>query len=748
MRRSIILATWCVAVSAPGLAQDNDFALGAIALPQEPVRLTTSHFTVGLGYQSRDSFHVARYGGVTEEGPFTVLDGLFAGGAAWDSDDTLRWDARVSLVGGATRSVAVNFGEQGRWRVSAFYSAFTRAFTESARTPYVGAGTARLNLPTDWFGAALSSRFSTLESSLKALELKTEWQQAGADFLLRPLDGYELRLHVDHRDRDGLRADFVTFGHESNFPVGVFYPRPVDYASDRARASFSYADRRWQWSLAYEFAAFSSADPDVVVQNPYSRSLGPGWPAGAQAGYPLAFGQIAMPPDSTAHQFTATMGYALTSLTRMTARVAYTIQRQDDPFLDYTFNPRLTVVDPLPRTSLDGKVHKTFASVSLTAREWTDVDLTASYSFDHRDNRTPIALYNYIPNDAQDQARPLIPGVSRYIRFDLPHSFKIHKARAEVGYRLAPRTRLSVVYTGDFTWRDYQQVENSREHAVRAKVLSTFDAGSAWLAASIANRTGSDYDDAAAWDASHTESYLAASPANQSIEYPLLRRYDLADRRRTEVKGGATVDITAGWTLDLSGGAARDDYRRSLFGLQRSRWLMADATLSYAASDAATASAFYGFERIGADQKGYFIFGLNESNPDQEWTARSRERIHTLGARLDWAAIENTLDVSGSGYITRGTTAIDVLARPFTPLASVAPLPDAVDTTHHLDLDVAYAFRPQTRLKVGYAVERRRARDWQYDGVGFSSISQILGSGIVTPRYTVHIVTMTAEYRF
>jgi hypothetical protein len=51
-------------------------------------------------------------------------------------------------------------------------------------------------------------------------------------------------------------------------------------------------------------------------------------------------------------------------------------------------------------------------------------------------------------------------------------------------------------------------------------------------------------------------------------------------------------------------------------------------------------------------------------------------------------------------------------------------------------------------LKAGYIFERRRGNDWRYDGVGLTPVAQILGSGILPPRYNVHVLSLSALYEF
>jgi MtrB/PioB family decaheme-associated outer membrane protein len=722
-----------IAFTTSALAQ---FEIGEIPKPKEPPRVFLTEFVSGLGYQSDDSFYLGRYGGSVERGWYGFVDGTFRGRADWDSDRTTFWDVRAAVANPNRFAVSATYGEQGVWRIAGFADAFTRFHTETGRTPFIGAGTSELRLPSTWNNAASALLLTGLREPLNPLELKTDWRSAGGEAVLDPRNGYQLRVRYDFRDRSGLVARGLSFGHESNFPSGLFFPLPVAYTTNRFTVTLSHADAaaRWTWDASYGFHGFDEANAFVRVQNPYGRSIGQPWPGGAFAGYPRSFAQYSTPPDNVAHRFAA--------------RLSYTVQKQDDPFLPYSPVAQLAVVQPVPRDSLDGKVRKTFASLSMTAREWDTVDLAASYTYDDRENLTPIDLYNYIPGDAQDQAQPFVAGVSRYIRFNLPHSFNFQKVKAEAGIRPMTGTRLSLSYTGDFKDRDYQQVDETNENTLLAKALATFSRASGWVSAAYIKRTGSPYNDAAAWDASHTVAYLNAGPQNRSIEYPQLYRYYLANRKRTEFKGGVTFDATDAFTVSAGGGHARDNYDRSLFGLRRSRSLIANADIAYAVRDLLTASAFYTYERFTFAQKGYFIFGISLTNPRQEWTAESRDSTHTAGAQVDWQAVPDKLKVIGSYALSDGSAATDVDATGFTPLAAVSPLPDVVERTEQASVAFDYTFRPGLAVRVGYLHEKHTTRDWAYDNVAIAPVSQLIGMGIAAPRYGAHIVTLATRVAY
>ena len=746
MRRAL-KTSLLVGAAWPFAAFAQDFDLGAVPPPPPPARLFTSSVEIGLGSQSADSFYFGRYGGRTDKGGFLFGEGLISKRPAWDTGDGHFLDARVVFNGQDNPSIATRVGVQGRWRVNAAFESHTMYKSESARTPFDGIGTARLTLPANWIGGASSLLFPTLQASLKPVEMKVRWQTVGGDFVLNPKLGYEARIHVDHRERDGLKWNALPFGPESLFPVGIFFPQTVDYQSNHMTASLGYADGPWQWKAAYNLSTFHNYVPAMLVPNTYSRSVGFPWPAGAFAGFPLAVGQYSLPPDNVAHQVALIGGYAITPQLRLTAKLSYSIQKQNEPFLPYTTNTNLTVNTPLPRTSLDGDVRKTFANMTLTGRQGKAFDFTASYTFDDRKNKTPMALYSYVPNDSQDQPAASLNGINRYIRYNLPHSFTFQKARLEAGYRLAPRTRLSLAYSGDFRRRTYQEVSRTNEHTIRSKAQTTFGRGSGWIGYTYAARNGSEYLDYISWNASHTSNYIAAGPQNQVIEYAHMRRYHIADRRRHEVKSGASIDVTPALIVSVSGGYAKDSYIRSRFGLLSSDSILGDADVSYTIKDRLTLSAFYTFERLRAHEVGYFLFNTNENNPAQIWNAGNRDRIQSAGAKLDWTALPGKLKFGASYTLSDGKTDIDVAATPFTQLATVAPMPEALVRTHNVGVNAEYTLRDSLAFRVGYTFEHHVTDDWRYLG-GLTPVAQILGSGELAPRYNAHVVWISTRKRF
>ena len=732
-------------------ARADDFDLDApVAAAKPPPTAYTNRFEIGTGYQSLNSYYFARYGGNPDKGPFLIVDGAAKGGDAWDSGGTRVWDASALVFGFDRLSFSAHMGNQGgnqgSWRVGLSYDSFTRFYSDTSKTPFDGAGTDVLTLPANWRSGASSLQFTNLTADLKPLDLSVHWQTLGGDFSLKPWSGYELKFHVEERHREGSRDQSTTFGPEANFPIGVFFPQPVDYDTSRITASFGYASPKFQWNGSYTLSSFRDALQSVTLPNPYSRSLGTPWIDGAFAGYPFAIGQYSTPPDSTAHQFLLTGAYNFSPTTRLTGRASYDIQTQNDPFLPYTPNTGLNVPTPLPQASLNGRVDKTFVSLGLTSRPLTDVDVAAHYSYDNRDNKTPQNIYSYVTNDTLDQPTPVVPGNSAHIRINLPHSFMFQQAKIEAGYRPAPRIRLSVDYTGDFKSYTDQEVSRTNEHTLHAKALASGDEMSGWVSYSYAVRTGTIYQDFLPWNLSHTGAYLAAGPQNQSIELAQLRKYNLADRRRNEVKAGGTYSPLQSLTVDLSGGYAADDYFHTPYGLTSTGSLLLDADVSYA-FEAVTTTAFYSLERIRSAQNGYYLFTAVETDPTHAWSAQDHDTVHTAGIKVDWQAIAHKLKLGLNYTLSHGLTAIGVEGTAFTPSAATAPLPDARAITHSAGIKAEYTLKDNITLRGGYNFERHITDDWTYLG-GLTPVAQLVGSGELPPRYTAHVVWVSARYGF
>jgi hypothetical protein len=199
--------------------------------------------------------------------------------------------------------------------------------------------------------------------------------------------------------------------------------------------------------------------------------------------------------------------------------------------------------------------------------------------------------------------------------------------------------------------------------------------------------------------------------------------------------------------FDATALLAEDDYKDSPLGLQRSETVQLDANVTYVLDKRLAATAYYSLERIKFDLTGYLMGTINLSNPAQNWNTANRDLIHTAGVKFDWDAIPDMVKLGAGYYLSDGTSRIASFGTNFAALMNTAPLADVRDVTHNVNLTGDYKVRPDTTLRVGYTFQRHRTTDWAY-GWSAAPVAQLLGSGILSPRYSAHMGWVSARYDF
>ncbi len=134
-----------VALAAMSAAQaaESDDAARQLAQP-------TSVVEVGAGYVSEDSFKFGEYNGLFKKGLYGIFNFDVRGGGSYDSGDATRWRATGTDLGLETRDVSVEYGQQGKFRINFDYDELRRNRSDTYQTPYLGAGSDTLTLPSNW----------------------------------------------------------------------------------------------------------------------------------------------------------------------------------------------------------------------------------------------------------------------------------------------------------------------------------------------------------------------------------------------------------------------------------------------------------------------------------------------------------------------------------------------------------------------------------------------------------------------
>lgn len=385
----------------------------------------------GLGYIGNDDFRYGRYVW-SDGGLYGILDVLLC--RAVESVDARHWSLRVRNAGLDSRYLAASIGTQGRYRIDIEAERWPMPGSTDARTPLRGIGGGHLTLPADWTAATTTVDMSDLLPSLQDLEFRRSRRRrsVGISFELPERWSVETRYHQE--TKQGLRSFAGVIGNAGGNARAIALPEPVDQRTRLFDAALRYVGMRLQLRFGFHASLFDNAWSGLTWQNPFA--VVDGWDV--SAGYPGGFGRAQLMPDNRFHQLSVSAGYDRTPRARLNADVAMGRMRQDQAFLPYTINPALaaSVVQPLPRGSLDGLIDTTLINLRMASRPNTRWRWTFGYRYDERNNRTPRDAYIGIGGDSEEQDADAESGSRRY---NLPVGYREQMLAFEAGYRASRR---------------------------------------------------------------------------------------------------------------------------------------------------------------------------------------------------------------------------------------------------------------------------------------------------------------------
>jgi MtrB/PioB family decaheme-associated outer membrane protein len=412
----------------------------------------------------------------------------------------------------------------------------------------------------------------------------------------------------------------------------------------------------------------------------------------------------------------ATVGYQVTPTIRASGDIAFGRMTQDAAYVPITVNATLaTTVPALPAQSLDGQADTFNAGARVTATPMDGLNLSASYDRNTRDNKTDSQSYPSVSTDMFLNATP---------RTNQPFSFFQDRFKLGGDYRVAGSSlKTSVGLDQDYRERSLQEVVTTRETTGWGRIEGrALDNLLLQLKLAYGQRDGTTYGTAAWID----------PPQN-----PLMRKFYMADRKRSSAGGRADVTAGEGVTFGLTADYANDDYNNSTIGLVDARTYSFGADFSAAVSDKTQVYGFAQTEHIRSNQAGSQVFGL----PD--WTARNEDRIDTLGLGLKHLAMGDKLELSADLGFTRMDNDVTVDAGVTSP-----PFPTNTTSIDRFRLRAVYQVQKNLSVVGSWWYERYDSQDWHLDGVTPSTISNLLAFGDQPPRYKVNVLQLGLRYRF
>ncbi len=768
MTRTLQTAAAAMTALLPFAAAAEEAAVAGSAASEEPVY--ENRVSVGPGYQSADSFRFGRYSGLTDQGGIGIGEFLLQRRDPWDSGGTNYYRAEGLNLGLRSRSFNLQFGNQGWYGVQLFYDGVPYNAWSDFHTIYGTSGTGALNggaLPstTPWFGSAALAPF------LNTQELKLQRDIFGGQLDYKPLQtDWQVTTAFRHDHKEGTQENSLLFGTGKNavlqgsVPTGtsgnlLYFPMPVSYDIDRYDAKVAYNGPDLQAELGYTYSGFTDNNTSFNAVDPFSSpaSIPVGTfftkPGGNNLGPPgtLIQAAYALPPSNSAHYVRGVLGYNIPSGilrdTRLISTFQYGLQLQNSLYTADTLNTFLLAKSLGSHLgSLDGQVRTFFGNATVTSRPIDRLDLKVSYTIDKRDNDTAKQLVQSPYVDSwQTYANAIGTGAAVGVP-NLILSSTIQTLKAEAGYRVLPKTKLSIGYNYKDTTRSLSPTPHQQENLAFARVNSGLPFGlNGNLGYEHSVRTGS-YNPYVPWQ------YwgFPIAEGNPTAFY-------LASRTQDAIKGRLSASPLDEVSFGLESRFANNHYPASIFGLTNDHALSVSPDFSWTPIENLNLHLFYSYEQIFRDDSGQ----ISITNPPapaflSPWSQKSEDNTHTVGVAADWKL--TPAFKLGASYNFAYGDVMYALADQLTTAQSlilanqgnvIQPLPDMKSTLHSLTVHGTYEFTPQVSLWVGTTFERFIFNDFALAAVSNATqYGNALYPGYANPSYSVVVVGAAVHIRF
>lgn len=780
-----LLAASIVAISlgSPAVAWADEAA-------DEIRRLTRpdSEIELGVGDVSRNSFKFGDYTGLNKRGAY----GTANISVVRRGDDDARYLEIVGRnLGLDSRSLNIEGGEQGNYSLRFGYSELPKLHSDTYQTPYSGMGTSRLTAPAGWAGTidrtpggainapiaatvVTTAMMTQLAANMKPFEVKTQRKDLALGLTKMLPAGWDIDLSYKHNKKDGTKlkaAPLQIAGAGSRGTLLV--PDPIDYTDDQFSILARYVGDKLQVQLGYQASLFKNSAAPLVFDNLFYNG------ASITGGNQLT-GQLGTMPDNQSHQINAAAGYTLSKDTRLSGSVAIGRMTQDQAFLPYISTTGILPATPV--SSLNGKVDTTHVDFKLNSKLTHSIKLTAGYRYDDRDNRTPVNQYAYNPADNTNAAGYATNATQSTRRWNTPLSKTKEVLYGDLDFHLAKATTLKLAYDYDRVKHTYEPTAGDKEQTLKAEVKHQFnEMASGGVGYAYSDRDASAYNGGLALQSTYTAVYLAglcvapntflyngvltactaaASATGATtpwLDTPALRKYFLTDRKRDKLR--AFANFAPNEKLDLQFGASyyNEKYPEAElgYGLTQAKGATLNFDANWKATDALTGTFFLSMDDFKTDQNAH---NGSTNNIERETNAAAfqaaRAGVVSISDR-SWAMGLGFRVKPGGKYEWGGdfTHASSVGATRFSNLgtaiaATVLALPDTNTRRNRLDLFGKYEVKKDVAIQVNYAYEKYSSTDWAWDGQTLTSSTSLVGSGISSPNYKVHMIGASVSYKF
>ncbi len=773
----------------------------ALLQPSQPNEISLGAQWVG----GHNTGQYGRYNGFTSGGVDFLLGFSVHKRAPWNSDDAFYYDvsglnldfqtgshlARGFRDGTYTSTTSNrlgpmaelnhSFGEQGKWGVTASYSATSYAGNIISSLWTINGNMGVLNNGlVAWGGASNNPLTKGTTTSFTATTLSPNFDQfqvgtprdaiqVGGKFVM---DEWTFATNIQHEHKQGSLEESLreTYG-------GMAFTLPVDYDTDRFDLSASYVDPDYQALIQYTYSRFTDNNTGVIL--PYVVSIS-SLSAGSGPYAQSAF--YCTPPRNTAHYLTVMVAYKLSPSTRAVFNGRVGVELQDSTFAPNSADPNLSSTLGSPTYSWFTNLNALNQGTSATsphAKAWiyqgnltvtsnlaTHLDARATYSIDGRSvdiNQYKVWIGGPSP-DAQANTAVYV----------VPQSWTKQNANLEVGYLVDPEssTKVTASYTFNNTNRTNAQVEHSITNTVSLAVSTMIGSDlMGRISYEHGNRSGTMHYGTAWGNLESGTPEADGTPSGAYYQAPMtsdavVLRIDYAPigdlsgglflkgvnnhYRYPAVDSVATSTNSGTWTAVGHGEGITRDYNFTV-----------GPDVNYRLSNDINLHVYYTYERIFFDNRGNGACA--ESNTGScagsagYFQNKYTSSMNTAGISGDWKVGDN-LKLGAEYNLSTGSVIFGqyngVMVTTVTQsYQNVTPYPDINSTMHDLKLTAIYQITSNIEGSLMYRYSMFNNSDWGMvpmpviPTTNTGTAISIVNAGYGSPNYNVSTIGMVLKMR-
>ncbi len=608
-------------------------------------------------------------------------------------------------IGYDTQNYRLDGGMWGKFKGYLNYYEIPHNFTFDAKSFYSGIGGNNLTYSTN--------PPSTNISTWNEFDYSIERKNYGGGFRLDLLKPFFFDFSVSREEKEGIKPT-------SSYSL-VELPEPVDYKTDVFKLEAGYAKNPLFLSMSFYYSEFENDNNILNFRNP-TATLQPNTDS------------ITLPPDNSYYKLDFKSAVKLPLSSKFQMNLASSRKKSDATLMSsYVSGATLyTVTSTDPK--FDGKIDTQNYAFVLSSNPISFLDGKVFYKHYKTDNES----------DEITQTRSGSTSIYTNSLFD----YKKDTYGVELGFRLPAKLYLNTGYNYLKTKREREDIPENKD--------DLFSVDLRWSGLDFMVAKGG-------YERLHRKEKFEgpASPTTTSIIETWARRFDVAAKDRDIYK--ASVDISPIENLNFGLGYKykNTDYKNTVLGLRDEKSNEFDIDGDYTIGQFIKLFGYVAYEKIKTYQfqrqftAGNADPGASPTSTNFNWDLTQNEKEYDYGIGTEIYVIPKKLTFILQHDYVRSNGFAD-----FTYLLGANPLPagttqDNIDNSNWDDyrlksymVKAKYNATKNFVFSVGYAYEKFRYSDAQYDGYNFLPSTTYLTGAYKDQSYSSSVVFLGASYKF